>query len=153
MIDFNKIKTIDFHTHAEEPCCGHRDDGYNEFQSGIAAYFKNPAGMEGMLPTVEKTAVYYREDNMAAVIFPVDAERKTEFRRYVRFSAHQRGLKVLNWVCRYLADTATFVNTEWNKSGVMHASRQSMKGLRVSMRKISPQECCTLKKEVMPFLN
>lgn len=82
MIDFKTITAIDFHTHAEEPCCDHRDDGYNEFQSGMAAYFKNPAGMEGMLPTVEETAAYYRERNMAAVIFPVDAERETGFRRY-----------------------------------------------------------------------
>ncbi len=82
MIDFNTITAIDFHTHAEEPCCDHRDDGYNEFQSGMAAYFKNPAGASGMLPTVEETADYYRERNMAAVIFPVDAERETGFRRY-----------------------------------------------------------------------
>lgn len=82
MVDFKKVVAIDFHTHAEEPCCDHRDDGYNEFQSGMAAYFKNPAGMEGMLPTVEETAQYYRERNMAAVIFPVDAERETGFRRY-----------------------------------------------------------------------
>ena len=44
MVDFSKVKAIDFHTHAEEPCCDTRDDGYNEFQAGMAAYFKNPAG-------------------------------------------------------------------------------------------------------------
>ena len=82
MVDFSKVKAIDFHTHAEEPCCDHRDDGYNEFQSGMAAYFKNPAGAEGMLPSVQDTAAYYRERNIAAVIFPVDAERETGFRRY-----------------------------------------------------------------------
>ena len=82
MVDFAKVKAIDFHTHAEEPCCGHRDDGYNEFQAGMAKYFKNPAGAEGMLPTVQDTAHYYRERNIAAVIFPVDAERETGFRRY-----------------------------------------------------------------------
>ncbi|MEO0746366.1 MAG: amidohydrolase family protein, partial [Pseudomonadota bacterium] len=58
------------------------DDGYNEFQAGMAAYFKNPAGAEGMLPTVQDTAAYYRARNIAAVIFPVDAERETGFRRY-----------------------------------------------------------------------
>ncbi|MDP5360240.1 MAG: 4-hydroxyphenyl-beta-ketoacyl-CoA hydrolase, partial [Paracoccaceae bacterium] len=77
-----KVKAIDFHTHAEEPCCDHRDDGYNEFQAGMAAYFNNPAGAQGMLPTVQDTANYYRERNIAAVIFPVDAERETGFRRY-----------------------------------------------------------------------
>jgi len=52
MVDFSKVTAIDFHTHAEEPCNTCRDDGYNEFQSSMAAYFKNPAGAEGMLPTV-----------------------------------------------------------------------------------------------------
>lgn len=82
MVDFSKVVAIDFHTHAEEPCNECRDDGYNEFQTGMAAYFNNPAGAEGMLPTVQDTANYYRERNIAAVIFPVDAERETGFRRY-----------------------------------------------------------------------
>ena len=83
MIDTAKIRAIDIHTHAEEPCGGHhREDGYTEFQAGMAAYFRNPAGAEGMLPSVEETAAYYRERNIAAVIFPVDAERETGFHRY-----------------------------------------------------------------------
>ena len=82
MVDFSAVRAIDFHSHAEEPCCSGRDDGYNEFQAGMAAYFRNPAGAEGMLPTVPDTAAYYRERNIAAVIFPVDAERETGFRRY-----------------------------------------------------------------------
>jgi uncharacterized protein len=82
MIDFDKISAIDFHTHAEEPCCGPRDDGYDEFQAGMAKYFRNPAGAKGMLPSVQETADYYRERNIACVIFPVDAERETGFRRY-----------------------------------------------------------------------
>ena len=82
MIDIARIRAIDFHTHAEEPCNACRDDGYNEFQAGMAAYFRNPAGAAGMLPTVQDTAAYYRERAIAAVIFPVDAERETGFRRY-----------------------------------------------------------------------
>ena len=82
MVDFSAVRAIDFHTHAEEPCCDTRDDGYNEFQAGMAAYFRNPAGTKGMLPTVQDTATYYRDLNIAAVIFPVDAERETGFRRY-----------------------------------------------------------------------
>jgi len=82
MIDTKKIQAIDIHTHAEEPCGGHRDDGYHDFQAGMAAYFKNPAGANGMLPSIEETAKYYRERNIAAVIFPVDAERETGFHRY-----------------------------------------------------------------------
>ena len=82
MVDFKQVKAIDFHTHAEEPCTHGRSDGYQDFQAAMAAYFKNPAGAEGMLPTVEDTAAYYRARNLAAVIFPVDAERETGFRRY-----------------------------------------------------------------------
>ncbi|MFA7416681.1 MAG: amidohydrolase family protein [Rhizobium sp.] len=81
-LNIDDLVAIDFHTHAEEPCCGTRDDGYDEFQAGMANYFKNPAGAQGMLPTVQETATYYRERKIACVIFPVDAERETGFRRY-----------------------------------------------------------------------
>lgn len=81
-IDFDRIVAFDFHTHAEEPCQVPRDDGYDRFQAAMAAYFRNPAGARGMMPTVEETAAYYRERRLAAVIFPVDAERETGFRRY-----------------------------------------------------------------------
>lgn len=81
-LNIDDLVAIDFHTHAEEPCCGPRDDGYDEFQAGMASYFKNPAGAQGMLPTVQETATYYRERKIACVIFPVDAERETGFRRY-----------------------------------------------------------------------
>jgi hypothetical protein len=81
-MNIDDLVAIDIHTHAEEPCCGTRDDGYTEFQAGMAAYFKNPAGAGGMLPSVQDTAAYYRERKIGAVIFPVDAERETGFRRY-----------------------------------------------------------------------
>lgn len=81
-MNVDDLVAIDFHTHAEEPCCAPRDDGYDEFQAGMAAYFKNPAGAKGMLPSVEETAAYFRERRIGAVIFPVDAERETGFRRY-----------------------------------------------------------------------
>jgi len=81
-LNLDELVAIDIHTHAEEPCDCHRDDGYNEFQAGMAKYFKNPAGVDGMLPTVEQTAAYYRERKIGAVIFAVDAERETGFRRY-----------------------------------------------------------------------
>jgi predicted TIM-barrel fold metal-dependent hydrolase len=81
-INLDEIVAIDIHTHAEEPCDDCRDDGYNEFQAGMANYFKNPAGASGMLPSMQETAQYYRERKIAAVIFPVDAERETGFRRY-----------------------------------------------------------------------
>ncbi|MCB1348639.1 MAG: amidohydrolase, partial [Maritimibacter sp.] len=37
---------------------------------------------DGMLPSVQETAAYYRDRKIGAVIFPVDAERETGFRRY-----------------------------------------------------------------------
>lgn len=77
----DELVAIDIHTHAEEPCCGPRDDGYDEFQAGMARYFKNPVS-HNHLPTVQETAAYYRERKIGCVIFPVDAERETGFRRY-----------------------------------------------------------------------
>jgi uncharacterized protein len=81
-MNVDELVAIDIHTHAEEPCCGPRDDGYDEFQAGMAEYFKNPAGAGGMLPSVQETAAHYRERKIGAVIFPVDGERETGFRRY-----------------------------------------------------------------------
>ena len=46
MVDFSKVRAIDFHTHAEEPCCDTRDDGYNEFQAGMAKYFASETAVE-----------------------------------------------------------------------------------------------------------
>jgi hypothetical protein len=73
---------IDIHTHAEEPCGMHADDGYDDFQAQMAAYFKSPNKHP---PTVPETAAYYRSKKIAAVIFPVDAERETGFRRYSNY--------------------------------------------------------------------
>lgn len=79
MIDLDSVVAIDFHTHAEEPCGTHADDGYDDFQEGMTAYFKSPFAHP---PTIPETAEHYRKMNIAAVIFPVDAERETGFRRY-----------------------------------------------------------------------
>jgi uncharacterized protein len=79
MFDFTKVRAIDFHTHAEEPCGCHSDDGYDELQAGMAKYFGAPWSHP---PTVQETAAHYRAQNIAAVIFPVDAERETGYRRY-----------------------------------------------------------------------
>ena len=77
--DIEKVVAIDIHTHAEEPCGMHGDDGYDDFQAQMAEYFKSPHKHP---PTVVETAAYYRAKKIAAVIFPVDAERETGFRRY-----------------------------------------------------------------------
>lgn len=79
MVDFSAVRAIDFHTHAEEPCGCHADDGYDDLQSTMAHYFGAPWSHP---PTVPQTAAHYRAQNIAAVIFPVDAERETGYRRY-----------------------------------------------------------------------
>ena len=79
MINLDQIIAIDFHTHAEEPCGTHADDGYDDFQDAMKAYFKPKHNHR---PTVPETAAHFRERKIAAVIFPVDAERETGFRRY-----------------------------------------------------------------------
>ncbi len=79
MIDLENIRAIDIHTHAEEPCGCHPDDGYDDLQSTMAQYFRAPWKHP---PTVPETAAHYRAQNIAAVIFPVDAERETGYRRY-----------------------------------------------------------------------
>jgi hypothetical protein len=79
MVDFGTVRAIDFHTHAEEPCGTHADDGYDDLQAAMARYFRAPWTHP---PTMEQTAAHYRAQNIAAVIFPVDAERETGYRRY-----------------------------------------------------------------------
>ena len=79
MLKLDEIVAIDFHTHAEEPCGTHPDDGYDDFQDAMKAYFKPKHNHR---PTVPETAEHYRKLKMACVIFAVDAERETGFRRY-----------------------------------------------------------------------
>jgi predicted TIM-barrel fold metal-dependent hydrolase len=70
-IDLDKIVAIDVHTHAEIGKTG--EDGLPpEWRAAAAKYF----GEEGT-PTVEDVAAYYRERNMAAVVFTVDAVTQT----------------------------------------------------------------------------
>ncbi|MCA0922586.1 amidohydrolase family protein [Pseudooceanicola nanhaiensis] len=82
MLDFSTIRAIDFHTHAEEPCGCHDDDGYDDLQTTMAQYFNAPWTHP---PTIPQTAAHYRAQNIAAVIFPVDAERETGYRRYSNY--------------------------------------------------------------------
>lgn len=87
MVDFSKVRAIDFHTHAEEPCGCHGDDGYDELQTTMAKYFGAPWSHP---PTVPQTAAHYRAHNIAAVIFPVDCERETGYRRYANEEVAER---------------------------------------------------------------
>ena len=38
MIDLENIRAIDIHTHAEEPCGCHADDGYDDLQATTVSY-------------------------------------------------------------------------------------------------------------------
>ncbi len=78
-MNIDDVIAIDFHTHAEEPCCQSRDDGYNEFHAGMGEYFGSGRSYP---PDMHETADYFRALKIACVIFPVDAERETGFRRY-----------------------------------------------------------------------
>jgi len=73
------VVAIDIHTHAEEACGTHADDGYAEFQAGMQKYFHTGRDYP---PEIPETAQYFRERNIGAVIFCVDCERETGFRRY-----------------------------------------------------------------------
>jgi uncharacterized protein len=79
MVDFSKVRAIDFHTHAEEACGCHHDDGYDDLQAKMGKYFGAPWEHP---PTIPETAAHYREQNIAAVIFNVDSEKETGYRRY-----------------------------------------------------------------------
>jgi hypothetical protein len=70
-IDVDAVVAIDVHTHAELGRSG--EDGLRpEWREAAKEYFG-----EGGKPTAEDVAAYYRERNMAAVIFTVDAETVT----------------------------------------------------------------------------
>jgi uncharacterized protein len=72
MIDVEAVEAIDIHTHAEVSHEGH-DPMPPELREASAKYFK---GGEGT-PTAEDVAAYYRERNMAAVVFTVDYESES----------------------------------------------------------------------------
>ncbi len=76
-IDLERVVAIDVHTHAEVGRTG--EDGLlPEWREAAAAYFG-----ESRVPTADDVAAYYRERNMVAVVFTVDAETVTG-RRAVR---------------------------------------------------------------------
>jgi uncharacterized protein len=63
MIDIKKITAIDVHTHAEVSCCQPHDDFRPEFDVAFAKYFKSDKR-----PTMQETADFYRDINMALVM-------------------------------------------------------------------------------------
>ncbi len=69
-LDLDKIVAIDVHTHAEASASQPQDPVTGEFLAAAARYF----GGDPHQPTAQAVADYYRERNMAAVIFTIDDE-------------------------------------------------------------------------------
>jgi uncharacterized protein len=69
VIDVERIKAIDVHTHAEISADGH-DPMPPHLREASAKYFRSGEA----LPTATDVAAHYRERNMAAVVFTVDYE-------------------------------------------------------------------------------
>lgn len=72
-IDLSRVVAIDMHTHAEVSESGHASLA-EELMSASTAHFKTAGPRK---PTIPEMAAYYRERNMAAVVFTVDAETAT----------------------------------------------------------------------------
>jgi predicted TIM-barrel fold metal-dependent hydrolase len=72
VIDLDRVTAIDVHVHTERSRSGH-DPMPAELREAAARYFKTEFTGEA-LPTVDDVAAYYRERNLAAVVFTVDWE-------------------------------------------------------------------------------
>jgi uncharacterized protein len=70
MLNLETIKAIDVHAHAEISIRDPQPPSI--FQAGAKKYFKHE---HESAPTIPQIAAYYRERNMACVIFSVDGER------------------------------------------------------------------------------
>lgn len=68
-IDLNAIKALDIHVHVEKDDHGHISVN-DEILAASEKYFRAEVNRT---PTVDDIAAYYRERNMAAVVFTVDA--------------------------------------------------------------------------------
>jgi hypothetical protein len=73
VIDVDRVRAVDVHTHAEVPMSREADPATRAMQEAAAEYFGAPVEK----PTAQDVADYYRERDMAAVIFAVDAEAGT----------------------------------------------------------------------------
>src|SRR5919199_1584398 len=72
-LDVASLKAIDVHTHAQVPRDGEPDPITMEILDAAAKHFRS----DFPRPNAEEVAAYYRERNMAAVIFCVDNEANT----------------------------------------------------------------------------
>src|SRR2546421_6524955 len=69
-IDLDRIVAIDVHTHAERSAHGDEDEVALEYLEAAKRYF----GGDAARPSTQEVADYYRERNMAAIVFTVDDE-------------------------------------------------------------------------------
>jgi uncharacterized protein len=72
VIDVDKVKAIDVHTHVEVSASGH-DPMPPELRQAAKRYFRDGGGE----PTAEDVVTHYRERQMACVVFTVDWESQT----------------------------------------------------------------------------
>ncbi len=72
MIDLDRIRAIDIHVHTERGRDGH-DPMPPVLREAAAKYFRTDFTGDA-LPTVDDVAAYYRERDLAAVVFTVDWE-------------------------------------------------------------------------------
>ena len=72
MIDVATVAAIDVHVHTERTRAGH-DPMPAELREAAARYF----GTDHPLPTIDDVADYYRERDLAAVVFTVDWESRS----------------------------------------------------------------------------
>jgi uncharacterized protein len=72
-VDLDRITAIDVHVHVEQNSHG-RFSLDRELLDASAAYFRST---EDRAPTLEQIAAHYRQQNMAAVVFTVDAGTAT----------------------------------------------------------------------------
>jgi predicted TIM-barrel fold metal-dependent hydrolase len=68
-MDINRLRAIDFHTHAEVSCRQSPDPYGEEFDRAADKYFK-----VGRRPTIAETIAHYRALEIGLVMFCVDAE-------------------------------------------------------------------------------
>jgi predicted TIM-barrel fold metal-dependent hydrolase len=76
-MDLSKITAIDIHTHAEVSCHDPEDPIMGQFFDASTKYFK----ADRKRPTIPETIAYYRERNIAFVMFTVDMEAGTGVKR------------------------------------------------------------------------
>lgn len=71
-IDVDRVRAIDVHTHAEVSIAGH-DPMPPDLRDASRRYFRG----QGSQPTAQDVAAYYRERDMACVLFTVDYESQS----------------------------------------------------------------------------